>query len=191
MATCLRTILCCLWAALVPSLANASINVETAPDFSNHQEIVIDRPAKTIWPFLVDTEQWTVSHQVEHLSGKAGEVGARTRYTPKAYLSMPESERPLRAHHFGRVVRVDHYKNILYTGFSYNEGSYGGTGLFRFYLDYRLRDLGDGKTLVVFNGLGFYGNNMTQEQADRSAESSAKTMRANLQNLKALVEAAP
>jgi hypothetical protein len=101
---------------------------------------------------------------------------------------MPVKERPIRSHHFGKVLRHEKHKNILHTGYSYNEGSYGGTAVFKYYLDFRLRDHGEGQTLVVYNGMGFYDNQTTQEGADSSGRNSAKTMRANLQNLKALVE---
>lgn len=170
--------------------AQAEVEVETLPDFAGYDEIIIDRPPEDVWPILVDMESWIVTHKIEYIAGKPGQEGALTRYTPKAYLGIPESERPIRSHHFGKILRYIKNENILHSGFSYNEGSYGGKAVFKFYLDYRLRKLDGDRTLVVFNGLGFYGNQTSQEEADLSGENSARTMRQNLQNLKALVEQA-
>lgn len=42
-------------------------------------EIVIDRPAEAIWPFLLDLTQWTTDQKVEYLNDRWGEPGGKLR----------------------------------------------------------------------------------------------------------------
>jgi hypothetical protein len=41
----------------------------------SHESILIDRPAATIWPFIVDTDRWTRARQHQRVSGARGEIG--------------------------------------------------------------------------------------------------------------------
>lgn len=167
--------------------ALADINVETAPDFFVHHEIVIDRPAEDVWKYLIDMKTWIVSHQVEHFSGEPHTKGFVMKFTPNGYLSVPEKDRPARSNHFGRALRYVENKNFLHTGYSYNEGSYGSF-VFKDYVDFRLRE-SNGKTRLILNGMGLVGGDMSQEQVDQMSASSSQAMKVNIENLKKVVEA--
>jgi hypothetical protein len=41
----------------------------------SHASILIDRPAATIWPFILNTEQWKQTLHHRRVSGAAGEMG--------------------------------------------------------------------------------------------------------------------
>ncbi len=40
-----------------------------------HNEVLIDRPASVIWPYIVDPLDWKQGQRLRHLSGNPGEVG--------------------------------------------------------------------------------------------------------------------
>ncbi len=45
----------------------------------NRIDIVIDRPAEAIWPFLLDFTKWASDQKVEYLNDRWGESGGRLR----------------------------------------------------------------------------------------------------------------
>lgn len=45
----------------------------------NRIELVIDRPAEAIWPFLLDFTQWATDQKVEYLNDRWGELGGKLR----------------------------------------------------------------------------------------------------------------
>ena len=175
-----------LFGAVLTQFASADINVEKAPDFYLHHEVTIDRPAEQVWKYLIDMGSWIVTHKVEHHAGTPFKKGYVMKFTPKGYLSMEEKDRPARPHHFGKALRYVENENFLHTGYTYKEGSYGNF-VFKDYVDFRLREK-DGKTLVVLNGMGVIGGDVTQEEADQTGAVSSKAMKANLLYLKKLVE---
>lgn len=57
-------------------------------DLVAHSEIVIDRPAATIWPYIVNPRSWKKGSRVEHVSGEAGALG-------EVYVAKSDAGEPL------------------------------------------------------------------------------------------------
>lgn len=67
---------CAVCAAEDTAAAAADVRTVTTV---NRIELVIERPAEAIWPYLLDFTKWTTDQKVEYLNDRWGEPGGKLR----------------------------------------------------------------------------------------------------------------
>jgi uncharacterized protein YndB with AHSA1/START domain len=100
-------------------------------------ELLIQAPAKDVWPHLVDYKSWQTYSLLERVSGKPGEVGEvmRMRKDEKGFV-FPT--------YYARTIKIEPGHRIVWKTFM----DKGATDVDRFgIVDFRLYEKPDGTTL--------------------------------------------
>lgn len=86
-------VLIAAWAGaltLAPLQAIEAQRGRVAEELVALHRIEIDRPAKAIWPHILDTSTWKRGNRLEHVSGERGQVGEVFASIPRDGMSKPE-----------------------------------------------------------------------------------------------------
>ena len=175
-----------LTALLMPVYVGADIYGGETFDYTVEVEVTINRPAKEVWAHVINNA-WVITHRMERFSGEPNQEGEIWKVTPMGIFNLAEKDRPAASYHYGKTIKIVPEKQFVLKGYPIKGGSYGSFEFIDFG-DIRLSE-NNGKTTVTFNGyVSFKEGIMTQENFEKMAKGSQKTMEVNYLELKKLAE---
>lgn len=170
-------------------------NKRVVADHVTQYEVVIDRPAKRVWPYLLNQEKWMNSFLITTISGEPNTEGEIKKVLSRVDVDKDVAKKQYGVERFQpmffKILRLDPYKQFVYRPFTeknYADYDYSFTGI----AILTLSDL-SAKTNVRFNlYLEYESISMTQNDINTFAQKLIDVANdawcRNLSDLKELVE---
>ena len=168
---------------------SSTVFCDNSKDYSilgaaSYAEITINRPAKEIWPYILNLNAWVANRRYENISGNPGSVGELTKAS-----ALDENGELIKGEfYFLKTIKIIPFKYYLFKATSAEDYSVEFSG----FDSLTLIEQGN-KTRVIFNAnLVYHFSKMKEEDVGSTAKNMTKSAERrwteHLQRLSTLVK---